>query len=71
MLKFTHLIPPTLEYCLNDWYVLVHPCDKTPKGGCDHICTRIDEEFICECNENYKLNKDGKTCDIGKFIYDL
>lgn len=46
---------------------IVHPCDKSAKGGCTQICAKDGEGLKCECQEGYKLNEDGKTCDIGKF----
>ena len=44
---------------------LVHPCDKKDNGGCEHTCTKKGMEFACECNEDFKLNKDLKTCSKG------
>ena len=44
----------------------MHPCDKSDNGGCDHTCKKEGDKAVCECNQDYKLNKDNKNCDKGK-----
>ena len=47
--------------------VLVHPCDKADKGGCEQTCEKKGEEdLVCTCGEGFKLNADGKKCDKSK-----
>ena len=31
--------------------------------GCSQICTNNNGGFTCSCNDGYKLNEDGKTCE--------
>ena len=52
-------------------FILVHPCDKADKGGCEQTCEKKgEEEYICSCPVGYKLNDDGKKCDKSKsFIF--
>ena len=46
--------------------ISVHPCDKKENGGCQHTCVKKGEEAVCKCDENHKLNEDGKTCEVGE-----
>ncbi len=32
-------------------------------GGCSQKCENTEGSFTCSCNDGYKLNSDGKTCD--------
>ena len=48
-------------------FVLVHPCDKADKAGCEQNCEKKGEEdFVCTCSKEFKLNADGKKCDKSK-----
>jgi len=41
----------------------VNPCEKS-NGGCEHLCVYLP--FLgrrCLCEQNFKLNANGKTCD--------
>nr|XP_039271172.1 sushi, von Willebrand factor type A, EGF and pentraxin domain-containing protein 1-like [Styela clava] len=33
-------------------------------GGCEHYCVNTVGSYECQCDENYQLNSDGKTCRI-------
>ena len=48
-------------------HIIVHPCDKESKGGCDQVCNKKNkEEASCACQPiDFSLNKDGKSCDPG------
>ena len=47
--------------------VLVHPCDKADKAGCEQNCEKKGgEDFVCTCQKEFKLNADGKKCDKSK-----
>ncbi|XP_077987830.1 oncoprotein-induced transcript 3 protein-like [Glandiceps talaboti] len=35
---------------------------STGIDGCDHRCFNTEGSYYCECNENYKLDTDGKSC---------
>ena len=43
----------------------VHPCDQEEQGGCEHNCVKQGSNFKCNCNEGFKLSKDGKKCEKG------
>lgn len=52
------------------FFVLVHPCDKESKGGCEQVCNKVGSKAECSCNEGYVLEKDLngvelKTCKKG------
>ncbi|XP_063314977.1 matrilin-4 isoform X1 [Pelobates fuscus] len=32
--------------------------------GCQHTCVSVPSSYYCECNPEYKLNADGKTCSV-------
>lgn len=38
-------------------------CSETEGMMCDHICVNTIGSFFCSCEEGYKLNDDGYTCD--------
>jgi len=41
----------------------VNPCEKS-NGGCEHLCVYLPSMGMrCLCEENFKLNANGKTCD--------
>ena len=41
----------------------VNPCEKS-NGGCEHLCVYLPSLGMrCLCEENFKLNANGKTCD--------
>ena len=42
----------------------VHPCDEKTKGGCDQICNRQGKKATCSCEPDFKLQEDGRTCEI-------
>ena len=42
--------------------LLVHPCDKKNKGGCEQICNKKGDGVICSCENGYKLFDDKKSC---------
>ena len=37
-------------------------CDQPYNGGCEHICTIVDDEIVCDCYLGYILNPSGKEC---------
>ena len=47
--------------------ILAHPCDKPTKGGCDQVCKKDGDKSSCSCNEGYRLEEDGKSCEKSKF----
>ena len=59
------------------WYftdmLLVHPCDKETKGGCNQICNKRKEWYECSCESGFVLGKDKKICNKGecfpKFVW--
>ena len=52
-----------------DRLISVHPCDKTTKGGCEHVCEKDGDEPVCKCNKDYKLNElNKKTCSKSKLF---
>ena len=38
----------------------------TNNGGCHHNCHNSDGSYTCSCNNGYRLNNDGYTCE-GRF----
>ena len=32
-------------------------------GGCHHDCHNSDGSYSCSCNDGYRLNSDGHTCE--------
>ena len=45
----------------------LHPCDKKDNGGCAHLCNKDGDRFNCSClSDDYRLEKDGKTCTKSK-----
>lgn len=39
-----------------------NPCTDS-KGGCDQICLyRHNKTYVCTCEINYELKRDGKSC---------
>ena len=49
--------------------ILVHPCDKPNKGGCDQTCKKDGETAVCECRApEFKIGLDGKSCEPGKLL---
>ena len=47
----------------------VHPCDKPNQGGCEHLCIELGHDFICECEKDFYLDIDDKTCIECKFKF--
>ena len=47
---------------------LVHPCDKQDNGGCEQECEKDGGNAKCACQEGFKLNEDGQTCEKSKFF---
>mgnify|MGYP001970945939 CR=1 FL=1 len=45
----------------------VHPCDRTNKGGCRHICTKDKKKPVCSCKKGFSLEEDGESCEIGEW----
>ncbi len=41
----------------------VDECAKTEINQCEHKCINTLTSFYCECNEGYRLMKDGKACE--------
>ncbi|RWS26517.1 low-density lipoprotein receptor-related protein 2-like protein, partial [Leptotrombidium deliense] len=41
----------------------VDECAKVETNQCEHKCVNTLTGFYCECNEGYKLMKDGKACE--------
>ena len=46
-------------------YLDINECDKL-NGGCQHQCKNTDGSYICQCNEGFFLDGNGKTCS-GKY----
>jgi len=46
--------------------LLVHPCDKSDNGGCNHICNKRKEWKECSCEPGFALSKDKMTCKKGE-----
>ena len=32
-------------------------------GGCEHKCINVILSFMCDCNEGYHLEENGRTCE--------
>ena len=41
--------------------LLVHPCDKPTKGGCEQVCDKKGDEALCGCKEGYKVSAEDKS----------
>ena len=41
----------------------VDECAKVELNQCEHKCVNTLTSFYCECNEGYRLMKDGKACE--------
>ena len=39
----------------------VNECE-TLNGGCQHQCVNKNGSYVCECNEKYVMDGNGKTC---------
>ena len=48
---------------LNNYFCLVHPCDKEDNGGCSQICKKNGTTQVCACQPDFKLSTDGKMCN--------
>ena len=49
-------------------FILVHPCDKATKGGCDQVCEKDGAKAVCKCDkEGFQLEEDNQSCEFGKF----
>ena len=48
----------------------VHVCLKS-NGGCQHVCRKDGRKAICECNEGFQLEEDGRTCVKGEILAGL
>ena len=46
----------------------VHPCDRTPSPGCEHICHREGDKHECRCGRDFKLDDNKKTCTKSKYF---
>lgn len=44
-------------------FLLVHPCDKPARGGCEEFCNKDGENVVCTCGLGFVLARDGKSCD--------
>jgi hypothetical protein len=40
----------------------VNECISTRFNKCDHICTNTKGDYKCNCNQNFILQEDGKSC---------
>ena len=38
------------------------------KHDCQHICTNTFESYECRCRLGYRLEKDGRSCILGKIL---
>ena len=47
--------------------ILVHPCDRDNKGGCEQVCEKDGAKAKCGCKEGFEITDDGITCKKGKF----
>ena len=53
---------------INIPHFAVHPCDRGEwNGGCEQTCKKNNKEAYCECNDGFKLSKDGFKCDKCRF----
>ena len=41
-------------------------CEKN-NGGCAHQCTNTETGVICDCDEGFILQANGKTCQGKKY----
>uniref|UniRef100_H2ZUI2 Collagen and calcium binding EGF domains 1 n=1 Tax=Latimeria chalumnae TaxID=7897 RepID=H2ZUI2_LATCH len=48
-------------YCLD-----IDECATSNETLCDHICINTPGSYICNCEEGYFLEEDGKTCTKGQ-----
>ena len=49
-------------------YLDVNECEIL-NGGCQHQCKNTNGSYLCQCNEGFFLNSNGRTC-TGKFEKD-
>ena len=50
-----------MRFFIADYFhVDVDECEVSP---CDQICNNTVGAFECSCNEGFRLDEDGRTCD--------
>ena len=45
-------------------FIDVDEC-STDFHGCDQVCTNTEGSYVCECNNGYLLQPDGRSCRCG------
>ena len=51
-----------LNICFLYTYSDINEC-LINNGGCHHNCSGSDGNYTCSCNNGYRLNSDGHTCE--------
>ena len=41
----------------------IDECQNKSGINCDQLCVNLPGSYFCDCNNGYKLNADGGTCD--------
>ena len=50
---------------VNTVYLDINECEML-NGGCQHQCKNTNGSYLCQCNDGFLLNGNGRTCS-GKY----
>jgi len=51
-----------IDHLTHVYIVDINECQRSPNGGCDHICTDTNGSYYCSCHDGYILGNDTSSC---------
>ena len=43
-------------------------CSSSESNACKQVCVNVPGTYVCQCNDGFRLNDDGRTC-AGEITY--
>lgn len=47
---------------MNNKFIFVARCNSDDNGGCEHLCTIVNDEVKCDCFAGFQLAENGINC---------